>query len=132
MAIGSNRFAGIAVATAVLLSNFPALAAADIAYGEYLANECVTCHQRSGNYSGIPSITGWPAETFVQALNTYRWRERTNPIMQTIADQLTDADMAALAAYFEQLGPPQLSSDEPAPGKACGDAPTADGKTKTC
>jgi cytochrome c len=87
--------------------------ASDIAYGEYLSNECVTCHQRTGNYSGIPSITGWPQETFVQALNAYRWRERSNPIMQTIADQLSDEDMAALAAYFESLGPPKITTDQP-------------------
>ncbi len=91
-----------------------ALAGPDVAYGEYLSNECVTCHQRTGNFNGIPSITGWPQETFVQALNAYRWRERKNPIMQTIADNLTEEDMAALAAYFEQLGPPKMTEEEPA------------------
>src|SRR6478752_766526 len=104
-----------AAASALILGGSPSRAAPDIAYGEYLANECVTCHQRSGNFNGIPSITGWPQETFVQALNSYRWRERKNPIMQTIADQLSDEDMAALAAYFEALGPPKMSVDEPAP-----------------
>lgn len=92
-----------------------AAAAADVAYGEYLANECVTCHQRSGNFNGIPSITGWPQETFVSALNAYRWRDRKNPIMQTIADQLSDEDMAALAAYFFSLGPPQMSVEPDKP-----------------
>jgi len=104
-----------AAASASILGGSPSRAAPDIAYGEYLANECVTCHQRSGNFNGIPSITGWPQETFIQALNSYRWRERKNPIMQTIADQLSDEDMAALAVYFESLGPPKMSVDEPAP-----------------
>ncbi len=117
---------------ALLLVQRHNCAAADLAYGEYLANECFTCHQRSGNYNGIPSITGWPPETFVQALNTYRWRERKNPIMQTIADQLTDDDMAALAAYFEQLGPPQRSIEETPPEKNCQGAQGSDVKTKPC
>lgn len=84
----------------------------DVALGEYLSNECVTCHQRTGNYNGIPSITGWPQETFIQALNSYRWRERKNPIMETIADNLTEDEMAALAAYFESLGPPRMTQDD--------------------
>jgi cytochrome c553 len=123
MSTRGNLFAILLVATVLLPQ--PARAA-DVAYGEYLANECVTCHQKTGNYSGIPSITGWPPEAFVQALNAYRWRERKNPIMQTIADQLNDADMAALAAYFEQLGPPQISIDEPPARNGCPEA------SKTC
>jgi cytochrome c len=104
----------IALAGALgLLAVQATVEAGDVAYGEYLANECVTCHQRSGNFSGIPSITGWPQETFLQALNAYRWRERSNPIMQTIADQLSDEDMAALAVYFESLGPPKITTDQP-------------------
>lgn len=105
--------AGLGLAGFELTGALPAAAAPDIAYGEYLANECVTCHQRTGNFNGIPSITGWPQDTFVQALNSYRWRERTNPIMQTIADNLTEEEMAALAAYFESLGPPKMTVDEP-------------------
>lgn len=115
----------VARAKSALLLATPLVAAAiapsaahagpDVAFGEYLSNECVTCHQRSGNFNGIPSITGWPQETFVSALNAYRWRERNNPIMQTIADQLSDEDMAALAAYFESLGPPQMSVEPEKP-----------------
>lgn len=131
MFMRTNGVAVAAVIAAVLATGRP-VRAADVAYGEYLANECVTCHQRSGNYSGIPSITGWPAETFVQALNAYRWRERTNPIMQTIADQLNDADMAALAAYFEQLGPPQIAVEEPVPEKTCNDGRSNADKSKSC
>lgn len=110
--------ATMSAGAALTLAAAQSRAGPDIAYGEYLANECVTCHQRTGNFSGIPSITGWPQGTFVQALNSYRWRERKNPIMQTIADQLSDEDMAALAAYFEQLGPPQMSVEPEPPKKS--------------
>lgn len=108
----SRLFAVAALALPLLGIASPSSAGPDVAYGEYLSNECVTCHQRTGNYNGIPSITGWPQDTFVQALNSYRWRERKNPIMQTIADNLSEDDMTALAAYFESLGPPQMTIEE--------------------
>jgi len=91
----------------------PSVRAADVAYGEYLAAECVTCHQRSGNANGIPSIVGWPAEQFEVVINAYRWKERDNAVMQTIAARLTDEDIQALAAYFEALG---AAAHPPAPG----------------
>jgi len=131
MARQAHRLAGLAAIMLALPLKTP-VRAADVAFGEYLANECVTCHQKTGNYSGIPSITGWPPETFVQALNSYRWRERQNPIMQTIADQLNDDEMAALAAYFEQLGPPQITVEEPATQKSCKDGDAKTSTTTSC
>jgi|SRR5262245_14126569 len=75
----------------------------DHAFGEYLSAECVTCHRVGGASQGIPSIAGLPAATFVQVLKEYRLKQRANPIMQTIAARLSDAEMAALAAYFGSL-----------------------------
>ncbi|MFZ4807307.1 MAG: c-type cytochrome [Hyphomicrobiaceae bacterium] len=91
----------------------PSARAADVAYGEYLAAECVTCHQRSGNTNGIPSIVGWPADQFEVVIKAYRWKERDNVVMQTIAARLTDEDIQALAAYFEALG---AAAHPPGPG----------------
>lgn len=75
----------------------------DTAYGEYLAAECVTCHQASGEDKGIPSITGWPTEPFVTVMHAYKNKIRPNPVMQQIAGTLGDEEIAALAAYFETL-----------------------------
>lgn len=75
----------------------------DAALGEYLSGECVTCHQISGNYDGIPSIVGWPAYWFVQAMEEYKSRKRANPIMQTIAGRFSEEEIAALAVYFERV-----------------------------
>lgn len=97
----------IATGSAVL-SQFVAMpvpaSAADIAFGEYLASECVTCHQASGKTNGIPAIVGWPQESFIAVLNSYKVKERDNVVMQTIAGRLKDDEVAALAAYFESLG----------------------------
>ena len=79
----------------------------DRAFGEYLASECVACHQRTGQYAGIPPIVGWPHESFVEVMNEYRHKKRPNQVMQTIAARLSDEEVAALAAYFASLGAPQ-------------------------
>ncbi len=72
-------------------------------YGEYLASECTTCHQRSGADEGIPSITHWPTEDFVVAMHAYKRKIRPHPVMQMMAGRLTDEEIAALAAYFKDL-----------------------------
>ena len=78
-------------------------ASGDRALGQYLSSECVTCHQLSGRFDGIPPIIGWPDESFVQIMNEYRNKERQNPVMQTIAGKLSPEEIAALAAYFGSL-----------------------------
>ena len=75
----------------------------DVEYGEYLSQECTTCHQRSGSNEGIPGIVGWPQEDFVVAMHAYRQKLRPHQVMQTIASRLADDEIAALAAYFREL-----------------------------
>jgi cytochrome c len=76
----------------------PALAA-DLAYGRYLASECVTCHRAEAR-GAIPAIAGLPSEYFVHALRAYRSGRRANPAMESVARSLDDDQIAALAAYF--------------------------------
>jgi cytochrome c len=80
-----------------------ALAGGDKELGAYLSSECVTCHQVTGQYEGIPSIVGWPEASFIEIMNEYRQKQRDNPVMQTIAGRLSAAEIAALAAYFGGL-----------------------------
>jgi len=76
----------------------------DAAFGEYLSSLCVTCHQPTGKaVGGIPPIVAWPEDQFVAVVNSYRWKERDNEVMQTVTAQLTDEEIAALAAYFGGL-----------------------------
>lgn len=74
----------------------------DLAYGEYLASECATCHQEDGSVQGIPSITGWPRKAFITALHAYKIKARENEVMQQIAGALGDEEFASLADYFAQ------------------------------
>jgi cytochrome c553 len=82
-----------------------ATAAGDRALGEYLSSECVTCHQLSGQYQGIPPIIGWPEQSFVEIMDEYRSKRRSNPVMQTIAGKFSAEEIAALAAYFGSVKP---------------------------
>lgn len=75
----------------------------DPAYGEYLAAECVTCHQLSGRADGIPSIIGWPKEIFVRRLLEYKTNIRSHEVMRTVTTNLGDEEIAALAAFFGSL-----------------------------
>ncbi|WP_245990215.1 c-type cytochrome [Litoreibacter meonggei] len=75
----------------------------DPEYGEYLSNECLTCHQSDGSAVGIPSITQWPEEDFVVAMHAYKRKIRPHPVMQMMAGRLNDDEIAALAAYFKDL-----------------------------
>lgn len=72
-------------------------------YGEYLASECLTCHQSGGSDQGIPSITHWPTEDFAIAMHAYKRKLRPHPVMQMMASRLSDEEIAALAAYFKDL-----------------------------
>ncbi|WP_269585894.1 c-type cytochrome [Roseibium sp. Sym1] len=77
----------------------------DPEYGEYLASECVTCHQVSGRADGIPSIIGWPREPFIRALFEYKTNVRSHQVMQNMTVNLGNEEIAALAAYFGSLDP---------------------------
>ena len=81
------------------------IAGADVGYGEYLAGECVTCHQKSGVSRGIPSIAGIDAQAFVSIMTAYRKKELDNKVMQMVAGRLDDEQIVALAAYFSKLSP---------------------------
>lgn len=75
---------------------------ADAEYGEYLAGECLTCHQ-SGDTSGrVPPIHKLTPDYFIYALLEYQNGARSNRVMQTISGALGVEEIAALSAVFSQ------------------------------
>lgn len=78
------------------------LSAADLTYGEYLAGECVACHNAKADAT-IPSINDLPPPYFAEALREYREGERDHDLMRNVARSLGKAEVEALAAYFAQL-----------------------------
>ena len=76
---------------------------ADIAYGEYLAGECVTCHRSGSTDGSIPNIAGVNAKIIASALHSFQTKERENKVMQLVAERLDDEQIASLAVYFASL-----------------------------
>jgi cytochrome c553 len=100
---------GLALVGAVLASfALPAQQAdlkADPAHGKAISYTCLGCHGVEGyknaypNYS-VPELQGQHPEYLVQALKEYRSGERSHFTMHSQAEELSDQDMADIAAYF--------------------------------
>ncbi len=90
--------------SALLISTAGPAWSADIAAGKnrYLLN-CVNCHGKAGKgMASFPALLGRDAEYITRRLNQYRAREKVGPnsaIMMSLSSDLSDADIANLAAY---------------------------------
>ena len=95
MTVGACALLGFAVA---------AQAAGDAQAGKAKAGACAGCHGANGE--GVkpnPALAGKAEGEIVQALTEYKSGKRANPIMKTFASQLSDQDMANVAAYYASL-----------------------------
>ena len=75
----------------------------DLAYGEYLASDCQTCHRAYNSNQWIPGINCREITEIVYALHEYKNKYRKNQVMQMMAGGLDDEEIAALASYFASL-----------------------------
>lgn len=105
MTAGSTASAALSAIALLLATHQVGAGGGDRELGEYLSSECVTCHQLSGKYDGIPPIIGWPPDSFITVLTDYREKRRENAVMRSIAVKFSDEEIAALAAYFGSLKP---------------------------
>ena len=66
---------------------------------------CARCHGADGTGRGgaFPSLAGQRTDYLHAALRGFRDRSRHSATMSEIAARLTEADMRALASYYEQL-----------------------------
>jgi cytochrome c553 len=69
---------------------------------EKAAAICASCHGADGNSptADFPKLAGQHADYLEAALHQYKAGKRKNPIMAGFAANLSDQDMADLAAYF--------------------------------
>ena len=81
--------------------------AADVEPGRRKAEVCGACHGPDGNslVPGTPSLAGQPALFTHWQLIKYRDGRRQDPQMSPAAANLSDADMADLAAYYAAQAP---------------------------
>ena len=72
------------------------------------ATLCVACHGMHGEGAptGAPRLAGQNAEYMSHALSMFKAKTRASPIMQPIAQTLSDAQMGELADYFSKQSAP--------------------------
>ncbi len=92
------------IATAILglAMTAPAWAGGDAAAGKAKSAVCAACHGADGNSptSAFPKLAGQNDDYLAHSLKAYRDKSRTNAIMNGQAANLSDQDIADLAAYF--------------------------------
>ncbi|SEB13900.1 cytochrome c [Variovorax sp. YR216] len=75
-----------------------------IGRGATLALNCTMCHGAQGmSTSDAPNLAGQYPEVIIKQLMDYRSGKRASPIMVALATNLSDADIADLAAYYASL-----------------------------
>lgn len=87
----------------------PAAVAADAEAGRARAQTCLGCHGAPGMrnaYPGyrVPKLGGQHVEYLVAALQAYKSGQRSHATMRAQAADLSDEDMANIAAFFSSLG----------------------------
>ena len=87
----------------------PAFAAGDSAAGEQKAYTCMGCHGVEHYVNvyptyKVPRVAGQHEAYLVAALQAYRAKTRSHPTMQANAANLSDQDIADIAAYFAGKG----------------------------
>ena len=82
-----------------------AWAGGDAAAGEALAAGCSGCHGADGmGNPDNPPAAGLDEAYFVEQLAAYKSGEREHAMMQMFVSELSEEDMANLAAYYATLG----------------------------
>ena len=90
------------------------LPAGDPKAGEARAGECVSCHGQTGvSAAGIyPSLAGQNAAYTARQLMQMRDGAREAPVMKPFVQNLSDADIANLAAFYAAQTPAEGSTPE--------------------
>lgn len=81
-----------------------ARAAGDAAAGQAKSTPCAMCHGPTGGGTQMAGkIAGMAPAAFIQAIADYKSGKKDNAVMKRQATQLSDADVANLAAYYASL-----------------------------
>jgi cytochrome c553 len=97
----------IAMVIGLMLAAGTVQAGGDAARGAELAADCGACHGEDGmGDEDNPKIAGMDKASFVAALQGYKSGEREDEsgMMADYAADLSEQDMADLAAHFKSLG----------------------------
>jgi len=80
-------------------------AAGSVSGGRQKALQCQACHGLDGlsKLPDAPNIAGSPEVYLAKALNDFRKGLRKNEVMSVVAQQLSEQDVADLAAYYAAI-----------------------------
>jgi cytochrome c553 len=97
--------AGVAGFLVILLAALHPATAADAAAGKTKAAKCTVCHGLDGlaKNPDAPNLAGESANYIRKQLDAYRSGERKDPQMTIMAKDLSDDDIADLAAWYSSL-----------------------------
>ncbi len=94
--------AGLIPAMLVLLGFAAHAADGDVAAGRRKAAQCQTCHGLDGlsKLPEAPNLAGQPLPYLTKALTDFHQGVRKNEMMSVVVQQLSEQDLADLAAYY--------------------------------
>jgi len=74
----------------------------DTKAGKQLAGKCASCHGEDGNppAPNFPRLAGQYESYLVKAIEDYQKGKRNNPIMQSMVQGLSEADIRNISAYY--------------------------------
>jgi cytochrome c553 len=109
------RFCLASSAMIVAITIVPSLALAqsgDLKAGRQKAQMCQGCHGLDGlsKQPNAPHLAGQPEVYLVKAMTEYRDKVRKHEQMSIAAQDLTDKDIADLAAYYTAI---QITTERP-------------------
>jgi cytochrome c553 len=80
-------------------------AAGNVTTGRQKALQCQTCHGLDGlsKLPEAPNLGGQPEPYLVKSLNDFRKGVRKNDMMSLVVQQLSDQDVADLAAFYAAI-----------------------------
>jgi cytochrome c553 len=110
----------------LLLAAAAPAVAGDVDAGRRKAERCVVCHGADGNAAtpGTPSLAGMPAFYTHWQLIMFRDGRRRDPQMTPFVQDLADADLGDLAAYYAAQ-PPRSRPAALDPSRAAAGRPLA-------
>ena len=76
--------------------------AADVEAGRVKSTQCAICHGEEGEGNGAPKskISGMNIDKFIERVNEYKSGACRNVMMQRFTQNLSEDDIANLAAYY--------------------------------
>lgn len=105
----NRRWISAAVATWLLTGSAAVLAEGDPAAGRMKAETCMGCHAVEGYYNvyptyRVPKLGGQNEGYIAAALKAYKAGTRTHDTMHANAANLTEQDIADIAAFMAEAG----------------------------